>query len=571
MEQKYPEWIKTDSERRMYDHFPAFLWFMFVKVLGLGAVTWIQYDIARYLQAGPRRRIIEAFRGVGKSWITAIYVLWLLYRDPQHKIMVVSASKDRSDAFSIFVKRLISITPLLKFLEPRDDQRNSNIAFDVGPAEPDQSPSVKSIGITGQLTGSRADTIVADDIEIPKNSATELQREKLGELVKEFDAVLKPGGQVVYLGTPQVAQSLYSFDNLQSRGYECRVWPARYTDDEKYAGNLSPMLIEAMQKDPSVLTSGPEGRGTSTEPTRFDDLDLMEREASYGKSGFALQFMLDTSLDDANRYPLKMSDLIVMDVDSKIAPVQLTYASGPQQVIESLPNVGLNGDRCHAPMYVSKDFVKYQGSVMHIDPSGRGKDQTAFCVTKMLNGWIYVTRWGGLPGGYDDSTLTALALIAKEEQVNLVRIEENFGDGMYTSLFLPVLTRHYRVTTEDFRVSGQKELRIIDKVEPVLNQHRLVMDKSIVEADSTVDRIQNSGLYQMTHITRDKGSLKHDDLIDCLAESVGYWTEMIDNDVNESEKRHKEKLKDEELKKFMDTIKGKKRKHKVYRTQVGPF
>lgn len=571
MEKKYPEWVKTKSERRMFDHFPAFLWFMFVKVLGLGAVTWIQYDIGRYLQSGPRRRIIEAFRGVGKSWITAIYVLWLLYRDPQHKVMVVSASKDRSDAFSIFVKRLISITPLLKFLEPRDDQRNSNIAFDVGPAEPDQSPSVKSVGITGQLTGSRADTIVADDIEIPKNSATELQREKLGELVKEFDAVLKPGGQVVYLGTPQVAQSLYSFDNLQSRGYECRVWPARYTDPEKYAGNMAPMLVEKMQEEPSVLTSGPEGRGTSTEPTRFDDLDLMEREASYGKSGFALQFMLDTSLDDANRYPLKMSDLIVMDVDPKLAPVQLTYASGPQQVIEGLPNVGLNGDRCHSPMYVSKDFVGYQGSVMHIDPSGRGKDQTAFCVTKMLNGWIYVTRWGGLPGGYDDATLTALALIAKEEQVNLVRIEENFGDGMYTSLFLPILTKHYRVTTEDFRVTGQKELRIIDKLEPVLNGHRLVMDKSIVESDSTVDRVYNSGLYQMTHITRDKGALKHDDLVDCLAESVGYWTQMINSDIDKAEERHRERLKDEELKKFMDTIKGKKKKHRVYRTQVGPF
>jgi hypothetical protein len=96
--------------------------------------------------------VIEAFRGIGKSWLTAAYVCWLLWKNPQHKILVVSASKDRADAFSIFVKRLIETIPELAHLKPRGDQRNSNLAFDVGPATPDQSPSVKSVGITGQLT-----------------------------------------------------------------------------------------------------------------------------------------------------------------------------------------------------------------------------------------------------------------------------------------------------------------------------------------------------------------------------------------------------------------------------------
>ncbi|WP_270994138.1 phage terminase large subunit, partial [Listeria seeligeri] len=99
----------------------------------------------------------------------------------------------------------------------------SNLAFDVGPAQPDQSPSVKSVGINGQLTGSRADTIIADDIEVPKNSMTVVQREKLAELVKEFDAVLKPGGEIIYLGTPQTEESLYN--KLPERGYVIRIWP----------------------------------------------------------------------------------------------------------------------------------------------------------------------------------------------------------------------------------------------------------------------------------------------------------------------------------------------------------
>ena len=46
--------------------------------------------------------------------------------------------------------------------------------------------------------------------------------------------------------------------------------------------------------------------GEPTDPARFSDFDLLEREASYGRLGFALQFMLDTRLSDAERYPLKV-------------------------------------------------------------------------------------------------------------------------------------------------------------------------------------------------------------------------------------------------------------------------
>ena len=131
--------------------------------LGLPEPTPVQLDIAAYLQHGPKRKVIEAFRGVGKSWITAAYVLFRLYHNPQLKILVVSASKERADNFSTFTLRLINDVPWLEHLAPKNGQRNSKISFDVGPAKPDQSPSVKSVGLFGQLTGSRADIIIADD------------------------------------------------------------------------------------------------------------------------------------------------------------------------------------------------------------------------------------------------------------------------------------------------------------------------------------------------------------------------------------------------------------------------
>ena len=226
--------------------------FLFVcwQHLNLPAPTPVQYDIAKHLQNGEKRMIIEAFRGVGKSWITSAFAVWALYMNPQLNILVVSASKTRADDFSTFTLRLIREMPILAHLIPDDDQRQSKISFDVKPAAASHAPSVKSVGITGQLAGSRADIIIADDIEVPNNSMTQGQRDKLSEAVKEFDAILKPDGRIVYLGTPQNQESLYN--KLPDRGYILRVWPARYPTDDQMVGygqQVAPIITNSMAAD----------------------------------------------------------------------------------------------------------------------------------------------------------------------------------------------------------------------------------------------------------------------------------------------------------------------------------
>ena len=541
------------TEPHPFEDFRNFVYHIW-KELGLPAPTPVQYDIAAYLQYGPRRRVIEAFRGIGKSWITAAYVCWLLWKDAQHKVLVVSASKDRSDAFSIFTKRLIETIPELAHLKPKGDQRNSNLAFDVGPAKPDQSPSVKSVGITGQLTGSRADTIIADDVEVVKNSATVAQREKLGELIKEFDAILKPldHAEIVYLGTPQTEESIYN--QLPARGYEIRIWPARYPKDHKhygqYNGRLAPFIAEAFEANPKLAWQ-------PVEPTRFHEDDLLRREASYGRGGFLLQFMLDTTLSDAERYPLKLSDLIVMDVDREAAPVRVMWASGKEQVIDDIPSVGFTGDRLHRPMYLSKDVEEFTGSVMSVDPSGRGGDETGYSVTKMLRGMVYLRRAGGLKGGYDDSVLENIAHIARAEKVKLILVEGNFGDGMFIKLLEPVLRRIYPCTVEETHSTGQKERRIIDTLEPVLNQHRLIVDAALMRADQK-DEPKFQLFHQLSRITRDRGSLRHDDRLDALAMAVAYWTQYLDRDVTNEEEKRLEELMELEYAKFAESVIGHK-------------
>lgn len=518
------------------------------KHLGLPDPTPVQYDLAKYLQTGPKRCVIEAFRGVGKSWITSAFVCWILLNDPQKKIMVVSASKERADAFSTFVKRLINEIPILEHLKPQDGQRDSVISFDVGPARPDHSPSVKSVGITGQITGSRADILIGDDIEVPNNSATQMMRDKLSEAVKEFDAILKPldTSRIIYLGTPQTEMSLYN--KLPERGYDIRIWPALYPElnkVESYQGRLAPMVTKNLEDNPR-LASAP------TDPMRFGEEDLMERKASYGRSGFALQFMLDTSLSDGDRYPLKISDLIVMNLNPTMAHHKIAWAAAPELTINDLPNVALTGDRYYRPMWHTEEMSEYTGCVMAIDPSGRGADETGYAIIKVLAGNMFLMAAGGLLGGYSDETLEALARLAKMHSVNHVIVEANFGDGMYTKLLTPVMARHHKCLIEEVKHSSQKELRIIDTLEPVMSNHRLIVDQKVIDRDfESVKDPKYSLFYQMTRITKDRGALIHDDRLDALSMAVSYWVEHMSRDNNKAVSQMKEKALEADLRKFM--------------------
>ena len=552
MTAKKPISSNSDLEAVKED-FRKFL-FIVWQHINLPDPTPLQYDIAKYLQLGPRKCCIQAFRGVGKSFITSAYVLWELLRNPQIKILVVSASKSRSDAFTTFTMRLIQEMPVLAHLKPREEQRNSRIEFDVGPATADQSPSVKSVGITGQLTGTRADIIIADDVEVLNNAATADMREKLLERTKEFSAIIKPldEARIIYLGTPQTEDSIYK---KLPETFQTRIWPALMPSEkerEKYGDDLAPYILKLTKSE-----------GTSTDPHRFSDLDLASRQAEYGKAGFALQFMLNTSLSDTERFPLKVRDLIIMDTQVDRAPMKVEWMPDLKREMKQLPCLALAGDRFYAHASHSEMFNEYTGTVMSIDPSGRGKDETGYAVVKMLNGFLYVRRAGGLPGGYDNQTLQALAMIAKEEKVNSIIIEANFGDGMYTSLLTPVISRIHPCSLEEVKHSVQKERRIIDTLEPVMNRHKLVFERQVIEDDYRTaqaydgdNKFTKSLVYQLSRISYDRGALKHDDRLDALSIAVNYWVENMAQDADRGISRERQDALDLELEKFIDSAMG---------------
>jgi hypothetical protein len=517
--------------------------------LDLPSPTRAQYAIADYLQHGPKRLQIQAFRGVGKSWITGAFVLWTLFNDAEKKIMIISASKERADNMSIFLQKLIIETPWLKHLQPKgDDSRWSRISFDVNCA-PHQAPSVKSVGITGQLTGSRADLMILDDIEVPGNSLTELMREKLLQLCTEAESILTPksDSRIMYLGTPQTTFTVYR--KLAERSYRPFVWPSRIPRSiANYEGLLAPQL----QAD---IDNGAKAWSV-TDPDRFTEEDLIEREASMGRSNYMLQFQLDTTLSDAEKFPLKCADLIVTSVNPVNAPDSIIWCSDPKNVIKELPTVGLPGDYFYSPMQLQGDWNPYTETICSIDPSGRGTDETSAAYISQRNGFLYLHEMRAYRDGYSDSTLLDILRGCKKYNVTKLVIETNFGDGIVSELFKKHLQQTKQaIDIEEVRANVRKEDRIIDSLEPVLNQHRLVVDRKVIEWDFASNpneapelRLLYMLFYQMSRMCREKGAVKHDDRLDCLAQGVKYFTDALAISAYESVKLRKQ----EDYKDLMD-------------------
>jgi hypothetical protein len=599
----------VDDPLRDFRNFLFLVW----QHLGLPEPTEAQYEIAYFMQHGfpegyspvrGRADIVEAFRGVGKSFIAAAFALWLLWCDPvNEKILVVSASSIKAKEFVSQCKAILMTMELLEHLRPRTDQRDAFDRFDVNGASISQSPSLKAAGITGQITGSRATRIIADDIEIESNSKTEEARVTLLNAVLEFESIkvpalqdpsgdlVRPAGDVLFLGTPQTAESIYN-KLIKERGYSCFCIPARYPSPDKLANYvikrddgttvniLAPYLwarIEGFRGSPAahfrplsergVYTTIAEEQGTPrqlpgttltwgspTDPKRFSNEDLEGREAK-GRAYFLLQFMLDTTLSDADRYPLKQFDLTVFPCTAPKGPMTIQWGrhSDRINVRDDIPNVGFTGDYLMGPLFADKEWREWQASVLFVDPAGRGKDETAWAIVRALNGTLFVSR----VGAYRGTVREAYELIAKDAKtfnVNLILIEPNFAPGVWIAGFQPVLARVWPglkgdvggCTVEEAEwAKGQKEVRIIDTLEPVMNTHRLVVDEEVAKDDVL--------MYQLTHITRDRGALTHDDRVDALAGAVSYMQNHLEAD---TAKAAAEMMTDEHEKMLEDFVEG---------------
>lgn len=518
------------------ESFPEFKDFAIEAMAHLGfTMTWMQCDIAAFMQHGPQYLMVQAQRGEAKSTIACLYGVWCLTQNPAARILLVSGSQDKAEENGKLMHGLITNWPMLQYLAPDKyaGDRTSIVSFDVhwSLKGVDKSASVTCLGITSSLQGYRADVLIPDDIETTKNGLSATQRGQLEHLSKEFSSICAdPASRILYLGTPQTKDSIYN--NLPNRGFAVRIWPGRFpteAQEEKYGEHLAPSIRERM----AVL--GPRCRvgggldgsmGWPTDPERFNEEALVKKELDQGPEGFALQFMLNTELSDAQRQQLKLRDLIVADLDYHNVPEQMFWAADPKLRVSLPMDFPVDKAEMYYAANSAQAFTKLSAITMFVDPAGNGGDELAFAVGGVVGPYIHLIAWGGFKGGFADENLEKLAGIVRQFDVKNVLVEKNMGAGAVTLL----IQNHFiniaklkGVGIEEAYATGQKERRIIDTLRPITQRHRLIVHRTALEMDTELlkqypsdKRRHRSGFYQMQHITTDRGSLEKDDRLDAL-------------------------------------------------------
>lgn len=555
-------WRELDLLREEYPSFVPFLYDVMTGLLGFNCSD-VQLDIAEYLEFGPKQRMIQAQRGQAKTTITAAYAVWRLIHDPRARILIVSAGGDMATEIANWVIQIVNGMEVLKCLRPDRSagDRASVKAFDIHHElkGPEKSPSIACMGITSNMQGRRADILIADDIESSKNSQTEGQRERLRLLTKDFTSICSTG-DIIYLGTPQSIDSVYN--GLFSRGYAIRIWPGRYPTAKElsnYKSFLAPLIRKRIEADPSLQSGGgPAGtRGKAIDPLLLPEDVLTKKEIDQGAAYFQLQHMLDTRLMDEDRFPLKSGDLVFMHVAAKSAPLEINFQRTPELRVHTPSDWPVEEHYYRAHSF-GDTFGPFTGCHMYVDPAGGGQngDETAYAVTKFCGGRVLLVDVGGVPGGLGEESLDALTDLAGIWLPTQIDVEKNFGNGALASVWQPKLHKKHKCRIEDVWESGQKELRIIDALEPVIGSNRFIIDEKLLEKDwqscqkyPAEKRASYSFFYQLSRITRDKDSLSHEDRLDAVAGSVRHWLQFLKQDTDKliaqaKKKEYKDLLKD---------------------------
>lgn len=528
--------IPASVPEEMVEDFRNHVWACF-KHLGLGTPSPMQYAIAESLQNWRQDMQLQAQRSEGKSTLCAMLASWLLLRDPDSNVMVISATQQKAIEFISQVRKILTYVPYMSHLIPPPNEKDNAFGFNIGSMTilSRQDLSCFARGITGQITGSHAFYLILDDIEVEGNCETPAQREKLLQKLTEIENIRNEGGRVIILGTPQNGDSIYF---KLGEAYPIIRFPGVMPDpnDEEEMLNLADYV---KYMDLEV--------GAATDPERRSQEALDKILAKIGPTKFALNVKLTTGKVDKKTYPLCLADLIVFDVDPDVFPERVVWARA--EADKSIPCYGVHGDFVYRPMWISPQFLPYEGRVLYVDPSGRGDDETAICVLSKAHGYLVVHELGGVPGGYDETALTAICDLINKYHIKTVRVEDNFGDGMFTRLLIPVVGEHCgAVDVQGYKVKGQKETRICDILEPVMSNHRLVISSNVIKDKETQ--------VQITKIQRKAGALRHDDRIDILASAVLHWKETLTQDIDRLVKDRKQADFEETMRQFLNSGRG---------------
>lgn len=235
----------------------------------------VHFKIAEWLQeswdVGDRRLLLMAFRACGKSTLVGLFVAWLLYRDPNLRIMILSAESQLASKMVSNIRRIVERHPFTQHLKPRVPEQWSGDRFTVIRDRELRDPSVLARGVSANITGTRADVIICDDVEVPNTCSTADKRAQLREILDETNFILVPDGTILYVGTPHSYYSIYADTPRAEIGEEA-----------SYLQGYKRLLVPILNI-----------RGESAWPERYSEEDIFQQKQKAGPHKFKSQMMLE--------------------------------------------------------------------------------------------------------------------------------------------------------------------------------------------------------------------------------------------------------------------------------------
>lgn len=424
--------------------------------------------LERAWKTGKTRLLLMAFRSSGKSTLVGLFAAWLLYRVPELRILVLAADFELAKKMVRNVKRIIELHPLCEGMKPARADQWASDRFTVKRSLELRDPSMLARGIDSNITGSRADIVICDDVEVPGTSDTENKRADLREKLLEISYVLVPGGTELYVGTPHTYFTIYAGQPRKE-----------YGEERAFLEGYHILRIPVFDAD-----------GRSVWPERFSAVNLQRIREQTGPNKFASQMMLE---------PVNIAE-------GRLNPDLLKWYDDELDYARELGALFLGGRRL-------------AGASGFWDPafaSAKGDRSVLACVFADDEGNFFLHRTAYIRAAdkeLDEATAQCrmVAQIARELYLPSVTLETN-GIGK----FLPAILRnelalaHTPCAVQELSQTQSKDIRIIEAFDGPMAAGRLYAHVSVAHTPFMTEmREWQPG--------RNKG---HDDGLDAAAGAI---------------------------------------------------
>ncbi|MCC6598428.1 MAG: phage terminase large subunit [Alphaproteobacteria bacterium] len=401
-------------------------------IIHKGMANWLEEAWRR----GDTRLLLMAFRSCGKSTIVGVFAAWLLYRDPNLRILVLAADEALAGKMVRNVKRIIERHPLTPAMKPKNADQWAGDRFTVRRMLELRDPSMLARGVSANITGSRADVIICDDVEVPNTADSAEKRHDLRTRLTETAFVLAPGGTQIYVGTPHTYFSIYA--------------DAPRTE----LGEGAPFLDGYRRLEIPLIDK----TGESAWPERFSRADIERLKVSAGPNKFTSQMLLR---------PVNIAE-------GRLRPALLNFYDSSMAYIKELNRLEISGrEMVSASAWWDPAFGNGDGSVL----AAVFTDAEGFY-------WLHKLAYLKLDplSALDEATQQCqqVAMIAQFLRLPSISLETN-GVGN----FLPAILKHelarkkVRCAVREIHNRRPKDVRILEAFDAVLAARALYANESI--------------------------------------------------------------------------------------------